>query len=81
MTTDARSEVRVDAKVTADFGVAKAMDLDVLNTWPHAMALACPLCRHVGPFSRALVRQGKTYVTREYQCPVCLCTIIVTIRV
>lgn len=81
MTTNNRSEVRVDAKVEADFGVADALDLDVFAIGSRSWSLACPLCHYVGPFSRTFTRQSKRRVSRSYECPTCKCTITVTIRV
>jgi len=81
MTTNNRSEIHVDAKVTAEYGVIGYPESDILNTWPHSIVLACPLCRFVGSFSRRLVRQTKRRVVRKFECPACMCTITVTIRV
>lgn len=81
MMTNTRSEVRVDAKVDADFGVADALDLDVFNIGTGSLPLACPLCKYSGPFSRTLVTQSPRRVSRSYECPTCRCIITVTIRV
>lgn len=81
MTTKSRSEVHVDAVIAGNFPSPGIVDLDVFAIGSRGLPLACPLCKHIGPFSCGLMIRGVERITRSYTCPTCLCIVTVTIRV
>jgi len=74
-------EILIDPTVPTNIFLSDLADIDILDIGSRSLPLCCPLCRHVGPFSRRTTRQSKLSVRREFQCPACACIIALTISI
>lgn len=74
-------EIRIDPTVQTDIFLTDPADIDIFNVGSPSLPLCCPLCRHAGTFSRRTMTRSKFHVTREFQCPVCMSTIALTVRI